>query len=110
MNLIKKITFVMIILSLSLLFISFSKNKNVTIKGYIHSYGNEPLTFLGIETQDGKEYGIKADSETIIELKSMGGKLLKFEGIVIENEKNNFELQSLKDGIFEVFDWKPVKK
>lgn len=88
---------------------SFSKNKNVCIKGYITSFGNEPFSFIGINSVDDKEYGIIAEKEIMEELKKMGGTLIEFEGIFVEVDDGNI-LFNLKDGIFEVLDWKVVKK
>ena len=34
------------------LFLSFSKNKNVTVEGTVGLYGNEPFTYLGLTAED----------------------------------------------------------
>ena len=40
------------------IFSSFKINKNIYINGYVTSYGNDPVTYLGIKTPDQKEIGI----------------------------------------------------
>ena len=52
----KYLLYVIVLLSISLTFTSFSKNKTKTIQGYVHVYGNDPFAFIGIETADEKMF------------------------------------------------------
>lgn len=92
-----------------LLFCSYSKNNNKTVKGYIHVYGNEPFTYIGIETIDNKKYAISATEEEIAKLWKTQGSLVEIEGIIIPKEGDAKELNMLKDGKIEVSGWKLVK-
>ena len=47
---------VVAILLCSVIFCSYSKNNNKTVRGFVHVYGNEPFTYIGIETDDNKQY------------------------------------------------------
>lgn len=104
----KKNIFILITFLFCFFSISFSKNNNMIIKGYIKSYGNEPFTQIGIETVDKKQYSIKADQTIIDELSVMGGRLIEFKGLIIKEEINDFAF-NLKDGTFEVISWKVLK-
>lgn len=104
-----KIIFIFSLLLLSMLFCSYSKNNNKTIKGYIHVYGNEPFTYIGIKTKENKEYSIAAEEKIYKELKSTQGKEVELSGIIILPEKDGLEPGMLKDGKIEVIEWKYVK-
>ncbi len=107
----KKTNTILIILSLflcSLIFCSYSKNKISKVKGLIHVYGNEPFTYIGIETQDNKEYAISADKKLIEELWATQGKYIEISGYIVKSETIK-EPGMLKDGKIEVLDWKYVK-
>lgn len=99
----KKLSLLILIATLgcSALF-GYSKNKTTTIKGYVKTYGNEPFTYLGIETSDGKLYGLKADEDLLLELTEMKGFEIELEGIIIKKNKENLNPKQLKDGVFEV--------
>ena len=102
---------VLIILSVllcSLIFCSYSKNKVSKVKGLIHVYGNEPFTYIGIETTDEKEYTISADKKLIEELWATQGKYIEISGYIVKAETIR-EPGMLKDGKIEVLDWKYVK-
>ncbi len=88
---------------------SFSKNNIKTVRGYIHVYGNEPFTFIGIQTQDKKEYTIIAADEVCKELQDSQGKLLEITGIITSPKDNSFELNMLKNGKIELIEWGFVK-
>ena len=107
MNL-KPICKILLLVSFSLILCSFSKNKTKTITGYLQVYGNEPFTYLGIETIDKKQYAIKASKEEISKLWDSQGNLIEMTGIIIPS--NNQRLPDmLKDGKIEVVEWKIVK-
>lgn len=105
------------ILLISLLFATFlcfafskaDKNqKNLDqVTGLIRVYGNEPFTFLGIETEDGKLYSIKADKKLTSELQSSQGNQIEIKGTIEKAEENT--LNRLKDGFIIVSEWKLVK-
>ena len=92
-----------------LFFSSFSKNNNKSVKGYIHVYGNEPFTYIGIETEDEKKYTIKAEKSVIEKLWDAQGNLVELNGIIIPKNDSNKEPDLLKDGKIEVTDWKILK-
>ena len=101
---IRKLTIILAITLCGLLFTSFSKNNITTVKGYIHVYGNEPFTYIGIKTEDNKEYAIDADKETTDQLRASQGKQIEITGRIIKSENN--EAGMLKDGKIEVIEWK----
>ncbi len=92
-----------------MLFCSYSKNNNQTIKGYIHVYGNEPFTYIGIKTIDEKEYKIEAEVQVIAELRASQGNMIQITGIIINPETESLEFGMLKDGKIIVTEWKYVK-
>jgi hypothetical protein len=75
-----------------------------SVEGLVKVYGNEPHTYLGIETQDGKIFILKAEEEILSELQKQQGYLLKLSGKIIEaKSKSLFD----KDQ-FEVVEWSKV--
>lgn len=102
---------ILIILTLifSLFFSSFSKNNNKTLRGYVHVYGNEPFTYIGIETEDEKKYTIKAEKAVTDALWDTQGNLIEITGIITPNTEATKSFDMLKDGKIEVVDWKFVK-
>ena len=82
---------------------SMSKAPN-SVEGYINIYGNEPHTYLGIETQDGKVFVLKAEKELLDELQNQQGYLLKLDGKFIENKSNVL----FSKNQFEVIEWSKV--
>lgn len=103
---------VLIILSVllcSLIFCSYSKNKISKVKGLIHVYGNEPFTYIGIETQDNKEYAISADEKITADLWKTQGSLIEIEGYIVKPDTEGRAPGMLKNGKIEVLDWKYVK-
>ena len=75
-----------------------------SVEGYIKVYGNEPHTYLGIETQDGKVFVLKAEKELLDELQNQQGYLLKLDGKFIENKSNVL----FSKNQFEVVEWSKV--
>ena len=104
-----KLLVILAVMLCGVLFCSYSKNNNKTVKGYIHVYGNEPFTYIGIETTDNKKYAISAAEEEIAKLWKTQGSLVEIEGIIIPKEGDAKELNMLKDGKIEVSGWKLVK-
>ncbi len=105
----KKIIYMLSILCISMILCSYSKNNQKSVKGYIHVYGNEPFTYIGIKTADNKEYSIVAEEKTYKELKASQGNEVELSGIFIPPEKDRLEPGMLKDGKIEVTEWKYVK-
>lgn len=103
-----KFFFVLLVLFSSVLFCSFSRNNNKTIKGYIHVYGNDPFAFIGIETTDNKKYAISASEEEIAKLWKLQGNLIQITGIIIPSN-NKKAPDMLEDGKIEVSEWKVIK-
>lgn len=94
----------------SLIFCSYSKNKNITVKGYIHSHGSQPFTFLGIEEINSKkEYAISASEDVLKELQASQGNEIEITGTIIKKNGNGPEFEMLKDGKIIVLEWKYVK-
>ena len=103
-----KVIIIFLLLS-GMLFCSFSKNTTKTVKGFINVYGNEPFTYIGIETEDDKKYAISASEEEISELWKTQGNLIEIEGYIIKPESEGRQPGMLKDGKIEVVEWKFVK-
>lgn len=104
-----KVIIIFLLLS-GMLFCSFSKNTTKTVKGFVHVYGNEPFTYLGIETEDNKRYAISASEEEISKLWKTQGNKIEITGIIISPEENIKAPDMLKDGKIEVSEWKVVNK
>lgn len=75
-----------------------------SVEGFIKVYGNEPHTYLGIETQDGKIFILKAEDEILTELQKQQGYLLKLDGKIIENKSNVLFYKNQ----FEVVEWSKI--
>ncbi len=103
-----KVIIIFLLLS-GMLFCSFSKNTTKTVKGFVHVYGNEPFTYIGIETEDDKNYAISASEEEISKLWKTQGNLIEIEGYIIKPESEGRLPGMLKDGKIEVVEWKFVK-
>lgn len=103
-----KVIIIFLLLS-GMLFCSFSKNTTKTVKGFINVYGNEPFTYIGIETEDDKKYAISASEEEISKLWKTQGSLIEIEGYIIKPESEGRQPGMLKDGKIEVLEWKFVK-
>ena len=87
---------------------AFGGKKNVV--GYIQMYGNEPFTFVGFVTENGKKYSLdiapdaKFSMHDIIENQ---GKKLRLTGYA--NEKELIGFQTLENGRFVVTKFKAVE-
>lgn len=103
-----KVIIIFLLLS-GMLFCSFSKNTTKTVKGFINVYGNEPFTYIGIETEDDKKYAISASEEEISKLWKTQGSLIEIEGYIVKPETGVMQPGMLKDGKIEVLEWKFVK-
>ena len=82
-------------------FSSFSlPSKKTSIRGYLKVYGNEPFTYLGVETTDGKQYKLEYSEEK--GLYPLQGQLILFEGVIKKSYslKKKLNMNSLKDGTF----------
>lgn len=98
----KKIIPFIFILSL---FLSFSRSKEISVKGFIKSFGNKPFNYAVIETEKGKQYSIKTDNSTKDELFKTVGSKIEITGILIlEDDENSFNFS--KDGCIELINWK----
>ena len=84
-----------------------AKAKTDSITGYINVYGNEPFTFIGIVTDDDKEYSISADDSILKELQKTHGKKIEIIGTIEKTEKSGFN--QLKNGRIILLEWKYVK-
>lgn len=107
----KKIFLIVLTILTASLFASFSKPvKTETIRGYVKIFSNEPFSFPGIETEDGKKYTIIADEKVREEMYMIQGYLVDFTGrISTENKLNKQQDQKLSNGYFELDSWKVYK-
>ena len=79
---------------------------DVEISGHISVYGSEPHTFIGIVSDDGRQYTIKADPDVLKELRLLQGKHIRFTGSVVSvKDEAGFSFQMLKDGVFVLEVW-----
>ncbi len=102
--------FIFIIMSCTFISLcSFRKNNMQTVEGYIFIYGNEPFTFIGIKTDNNKEYSISASDDIKKEIRTSQGKKIQIIGIIIKPDPEKIELEGLKDGKIEVSSWKIIK-
>lgn len=112
----KKILLALILITTSAILSAYSKpikNAEMTLTGFIKVYGNEPVTFLGLKTDDGREFKIQADQNTLSELQNNQGYKIEITGIVekpakIKSQDQAISLDSLKDGKIIVAKWKSL--
>lgn len=112
----KKILLALILITTSAILSAYSKpikNAEMTLTGLVKVYGNEPVTFLGLKTDDGRELKIQADQNTLSELQNNQGYKIEITGIVekpakIKSQDQAISLDSLKDGKIIVAKWKSL--
>lgn len=112
----KKILLAVILITTSAILSAYSKpiqNTEMTLTGLVKVYGNEPVTFLGLKTDDGREFKIQADQNTLSELQNNQGYKIEITGIVekpakIKSQNQAISLDSLKDGKIIVTKWKSL--
>ena len=112
----KKILLAVILITTSAILSAYSKpiqNTEMTLTGLVKVYGNEPVTFLGLKTDDGREFKIQADQNTLSELQNNQGYKIEITGIVekpakIKSQNQAISLDSLKDGKIIVAKWKSL--
>lgn len=112
----KKILLALILITTSAILSAYSKpiqNTEMTLTGLVKVYGNEPVTFLGLKTDDGREFKIQADQNTLSELQNNQGYKIEITGIVekpakIKSKDQAISLDSLKDGKIIVAKWKSL--
>lgn len=79
---------------------SMHEGQKISVTGLIHSYGNEPFTWLGIETEDGKAYALRVDKKTDEKLRQLFGVPILIEGNLELPVQYGYE--QLKDGAIHV--------
>ncbi len=100
-----------IVLTLLMIFCSFSKSKEVSIQGFVKSFGNVPFNYPVIETDGSKQYSVKADDDVRSEILKTVGEKIEITGIIVTPKKDDeIDFQSAKDGYIEVVEWKIVEK
>lgn len=112
----KKILLALLLITTSAILSAYSKpiqNTEMTLTGLVKVYGNEPVTFLGLKTDDGREFKIQADQNTLSELQNNQGYKIEITGIVekpakIKSQNQAISLDSLKDGKIIVAKWKSL--
>ena len=65
-NTYKKFILILVIVQIICSFSIFAMAKNQSVIGYIQVYGNEPHTYLGLKSQDGTVFTLKASGESMI--------------------------------------------
>ena len=107
----KYLIFFLMLCSMGLCFAYSKPNKAAsnsnTVTGYIKVYGNEPFTFIGLETENDKQYTLKASDQVLEELRKAQGKKIEINGTIEKSEKAS--MNELKDGNLIVLEWKVVK-
>lgn len=76
------------------------EGQKISVTGLVHSYGNAPLTWLGIETEDGKAYALRVDEKTDEKLRQLFGVPVLIEGKLELPVQYGYE--QLKDGAIHV--------
>lgn len=76
------------------------EGQKISVTGLIHSYGNAPVTWLGIETEDGKAYGLRVNKKIDKKLRQMFGVPVLIEGKLELPVEYGYE--QLKDGAIHV--------
>lgn len=112
----KKLLLALLLITTSAILSAYSKpiqNTEMTLTGLVKVYGNEPVTFLGLKTDDGREFKIQADQNTLSELQNNQGYKIEITGIVekpakIKSQDQAISLDSLKDGKIIVAKWKSL--
>jgi hypothetical protein len=61
----KKIILVLLVMQIFACGVLFAMAKNQSIIGQVKVYGNEPHTYLGLKTEEGTVFTLKADKETL---------------------------------------------
>lgn len=112
----KKLLLALLLITTSAILSAYSKpiqNTEMTLTGLVKVYGNETVTFLGLKTDDGREFKIQADQNTLSELQNNQGYKIEITGIVekpakIKSQNQAISLDSLKDGKIIVAKWKSL--
>lgn len=112
----KKLLLALLLITTSAILSAYSnpiQNTEMTLTGLVKVYGNEPVTFLGLKTDDGREFKIQADQNTLSELQNNQGYKIEITGIVekpakIKSQNQAISLDSLKDGKIIVAKWKSL--
>ncbi len=99
-----KIILVLLVVQIFASGVLFAMAKNQSIIGYVNVYGNEPHTYLGLKTEDGTVFTLKADKEVLSEIQNQQGVLLQLNGKVTENKTPLF----MGKYQFEVDEWSIV--
>ena len=77
------------LLIITIVIINCAGSKVDTIQGKLYVSGNEPFTFLIIESEDGNIYKIECSDSLQTELWKMQGEIINLEIEDIKKEKNN---------------------
>ena len=103
----KKLILVILVVQIICGFSLFAMSKAPdSIEGCVKVYGNEPHTYLGLETQEGKVFLLKAEKEILSELQNQQGLLLELRGKIEETKKTLV----LKHDYFEVIEWSRISE
>ncbi len=114
----KKILLALILITTSAILSAYSKpleNTEISLSGFVHVYGNEPFSFLGFKSDDGRELKIQADKDILSELQNSQGKKIEITGLLENSSQKESQDQKispdmLKDGIIIVSKWKPLSQ
>ena len=112
-NAVKCVTLIFSVLFCGTIFVSMAKNTETnleTVIGTIRYQGNMPLQYPCIKTQDEKIYTILADEKTVNKIKKTATAVFEFKGKVIANQPGKLSYNGSKDGYFELYSYKILKK
>ncbi len=84
-----------------------TRGKKKTIRGTVVIYGNEPHTYAGIRTEDGKKIYAIYPEDAEQTLRGLQGRLVRFKVILLDTPAGEGSLY-LKDGTVRPISWKTV--
>jgi hypothetical protein len=97
---------ILAILLLSLAFVAglAAYSPRMTVTGLVHIYGSAPHTYVGLVTDEGKEYSLQVaekSSVTLKQLSDLQGVHLELAGVMRKYKHTEIKgFMELKDGLF----------
>ncbi|MCF0241871.1 MAG: hypothetical protein HUK25_04490 [Treponema sp.] len=110
----KKIIFLFLlfttVISLNAFGKSDSRESYIQIEGVISLYGNEPHSFPGIKTSDGRKFSITSENKGIIKkINKLSGRKVLLTGYIRLQNEGKAPFKMLDDGYFVVEDYEVIK-
>ena len=84
------------------------KETTEIIRGRVRIYGNEPHTYVGIETEDTSKVYAVSPKEIDIVIRQLQGHLIEFKAVMLEKPEGE-ESMYLKDGTVKLISWKIIE-